>query len=367
MNLLFTIIYLFTFFYRFIKAALVCDSYSCDPKLFTYQNTCFMSKYNSFYNSSDIFVNSCSENHSKCQYSKRALGQVNDMKFACQSISLPPSANEKNVPLELAIKVPNYSLLDGEMCSQDIDCYNGLTCNINSKDNFYYCTTSKNVGSSCIANEECGSKDYCAISSKTCQTRKKENETCSINDECQNLLNCYQGNCTLLFSKLPGTIMQPADYKLCNSSFVYDNKCQDYYLIDDKQERAFTVDCTQTDLCTYFLPLKNDIIHLSSKTGHCNCGFNKDRKAYCSHGSNSFSMYQLINLEIKILENNCHISKKLTCNKITQKNLLNYQFLKNALSGKLQKVERCMALFISKSYSLVLNFILLAIFIIILL
>jgi len=319
----------------------------------TLYKNCYESILNTNHNNTyDISVSSCQENYSKCGYRKRQLNEVNDLKFQCISQKLTSPVDGY---LD-GFNVTDYSLVDGELCYLPQDCYQGLTCSLNETVGLKYCTSTKTLNSVCTDNRDCQQGYYCSTpTARTCQLQKKVNETCLNDDECQNWLGCLNGNCTEFYSQIPGTPMKSTDFRFCNSSFVYDNKCQELVLLDDTHQRSFTVNCTNNETCTYFLPLKNDIITLGSSDGYCNCGYNPDRIAYCKHGSDSIAYSELKILENKTLHQGCHVSKRYNCNLVTQKDLLNRQFLINSNDGKLQLVKNCVAYFMSKSYMIFCN------------
>ena len=317
-----------------------CDTYKCDPSISgPIGNYCYYSKYDNVNQTSDISVYSCSKANTKCEYTKRALGNINDISYKCAEKKI--SAVTNNLILS------SNSLADYENCVTDSDCYVGLTCaTINS---VKLCTSSKNVGDPCNSNNDCKRLQYCSTVSKTCQLQKIVYQTCLNNDECKNYLGCLNGVCEHLFSKVPGTPMDVANANLCISGFVYDNMCQDIVLVNEFSMASFNVNCTTTEKCNYFLPYKNDYITLNSTQGYCNCGYNPDGNAYCKHGSNSISHNESNELEKKILQRECHISKKFTCDQVTNNDLLNREFLLNSKHGKLQLVKNCVSFFMSKA------------------
>ena len=238
----------------------------------------------------------------------------------------------------------------------------------------------KKLNNACLSSIECEILLYCDSISKKCIKQKAPGELCAIREECKNNSDCYKGFCTEYWSLPNGTVINVSEAIFCQSEFVYNGICQDFKLNTLKTSDTVynqNVDCTETGLCEYFLPLKNDIISLSD--GYCNCGFNPKGTAYCKHGSDSISHKDSINERKKILGQHftgleisgntcsinkagfcqttiqsatnptCHVTKPLTCNYIKTRDLLGLNYLDNAKNGKYQMADQCTTLFYSKA------------------
>lgn len=357
----------------------ICDSIICNEDTSQpFSDYCFKSTYNQNNKNYDINVKGCSEEAFRCRnFKDRSLWSTTKENVVTCSKVLDKKNREPFI---------NGTLAPGEICLTNEECYSGeckddsIFAFLNSYSSrvFVNLCQGKKENDPCTNSLECNIMLYCDSRFKVCKKQKNETQDCSTSEDCKNYMDCYEGKCTELWSKEAGTPMDASNSQFCKSSFVYNSLCQDISLIEkdlsltEKREISKKVDCTNSEICYYWLPLKNEII--SFKEGYCNCGFNKNGLAYCRHGSDSTVYNDYIIEKRKILgfknhrtgvevSAQCHVTKKLTCNSIKLRDIQGIKYLEQAINGNYQLADRICRLYYSSGN---LNMINLLIFIIIL-
>jgi len=328
---------------------------------------CFKSTYNSNSQNFDINVNSCLTENYRCRnIPNKLLWSTSQANTVACTQAIDSAGRELVTP---------GSLAPGEICISNDECYSKVCDDsqyISLIYEYKFCL-GKLENQACSTSLDCNVLLYCDDTYKVCLKQKFASRPCKVSEECKNNSECYNGICTGLWSLPSGTPIEDANSIFCKSSFVYNGMCQDFKLIVNEKLSNITfsdpnrnkdglpnqkVDCTENENCMYYLPLKNDIITLNA--GFCNCGYNENGKAYCKLGSDSITYNDLILERMKILGFNqtssltqnellatCHVTKKLSCNKIKIKEFQNIKSLEYALEGSFELADRCVRLYYS--------------------